>query len=222
MNQLRSFNPATGELVGSVGVTAPGDVQRVVAEVAEVQPFWSQLGLEDRGRYLRRAAQAIVDMTDELVELIAREQGKPRTSAYLMEVLPTIDALHWMAGEGPEVLADERIATPQPYLKTKRSAFTYDPLGVIGVIAPWNYPWSIPLQEVGMALMAGNGVVLKPASLTPLIYYRVMQETPPNSLALAWRLYQDSSRDLEVVERTDARNPGFLPFTGRVLAPITP
>ncbi len=175
MNQLRSFNPATGELVGSVGVTAPGDVQRVVAEVAEVQPFWSQLGLEDRGRYLRRAAQAIVDMTDELVELIAREQGKPRTSAYLMEVLPTIDALHWMAGEGPEVLADERIATPQPYLKTKRSAFTYDPLGVIGVIAPWNYPWSIPLQEVGMALMAGNGVVLKPASLTPLIGERIAE-----------------------------------------------
>ena len=65
-------------------------------------------------------------------------------------------------------------------------------------------------------------ILTEAASLTPLIYYRVMQETPPNSLALAWRLYQDSSRDLEVVERTDARNPGFLPFTGRVLAPISP
>jgi prophage DNA circulation protein len=65
-------------------------------------------------------------------------------------------------------------------------------------------------------------ILTEAASLTPLIYYRVMQETPPNSLALAWRLYQDSSRDLEVVERTDARNPGFLPFTGRVLAPMSP
>src|SRR5665648_184726 len=92
-----------------------------------------------------------------------------------MEVLPTIDALHWMAGEGAEVLADERIATPQPYLKTKRSSFTYEPLGVVGVIAPWNYPWSIPLQEVGMALMAGNGVVLKPASQTPLIGERIAE-----------------------------------------------
>ena len=88
VNQLRSFNPATGELVGSVGVTAPEDVQRVVDEVAEVQPFWSQLALEDRGRYLRRAAQVIVDETDDIRDLIAREQGKPRTEAYLMEVLP--------------------------------------------------------------------------------------------------------------------------------------
>src|SRR5665648_1069765 len=92
-----------------------------------------------------------------------------------MEVLPTIDALHWMAGEGAEVLADERIATPQPYLKTKRSSFTYEPLGVVGVIAPWNYPWSIPLGEVAIALMCGNGVVLKPASLTPLIGQKIQE-----------------------------------------------
>lgn len=65
-------------------------------------------------------------------------------------------------------------------------------------------------------------ILAEAASLTPLIYYRVEQETPANSLALAWRLYQDSSRDLEVVDRTDARNPAFLPFTGRVLAPVTP
>ena len=62
---------------------------------------------------------------------------------------------------------------PQVFLKTKRSAFVYEPLGVIGVISPWNYPWSIPLGEVALALMAGNGVVLKPASLTPLIGERI-------------------------------------------------
>ena len=62
---------------------------------------------------------------------------------------------------------------PQLFLKTKRSAFMYEPLGVIGVISPWNYPWSIPFGEVALALMAGNGVVLKPASLTPLIGERI-------------------------------------------------
>jgi prophage DNA circulation protein len=65
-------------------------------------------------------------------------------------------------------------------------------------------------------------ILSEAASLTPLVYYRVQQETPVNSLTLAWRLYQDTSRDLEVCDRTDARNPGFLPFTGRVLAPISP
>src|ERR1700761_7859086 len=62
---------------------------------------------------------------------------------------------------------------PQLFLKTKRTAFTYEPLGVIGVISPWNYPWSIPFGEVALALMAGNGVVLKPASLTPLLGERI-------------------------------------------------
>jgi succinate-semialdehyde dehydrogenase/glutarate-semialdehyde dehydrogenase len=90
-----------------------------------------------------------------------------------MEILPTIDALRWIGRAGMEILADEKIPMPQLFLKTKRSAFAYEPLGVIGVISPWTYPWSIPFGEVALALMAGNGVVLKPASLTPLIGERI-------------------------------------------------
>ena len=89
-----------------------------------------------------------------------------------MELLPTIDALHWIAAQGPEILADERVRLPI-WVKQKRVSFTYEPLGVVGVIAPWNYPWSIPFGEVAIALMCGNGVVLKPASLTPLIGQRI-------------------------------------------------
>ncbi len=167
--ELQSLNPATGELLGSAPVTPPDDVQRVVGEVAKVQPFWAQLTLGDRARYLERAAQVVIDEGDEIRDLIVREQGKPRNEAFSMEVLPTIDALSWIAGEGPQILADEKIPMGQLFLKTKRSAFTYEPLGVIGIISPWNYPWSIPFGEVALALMAGNGVVLKPASLTPLL-----------------------------------------------------
>ena len=170
---LESHSPTTGELLGAVPTVAPEEVQGVVDEVAQVQPFWAQLPLTERARHLRRAAQVIVDDIDGVRDLIAREQGKPRTEAYLMEVVPTIDALHWVAAAGPKILADERIPTPQPYFKTKRNHFAYDPLGVVGVIAPWNYPWTIPLGEVAIALMAGNGVVLKPASLTCLIGQRI-------------------------------------------------
>jgi succinate-semialdehyde dehydrogenase/glutarate-semialdehyde dehydrogenase len=145
----------------------------VVDGVAKVQPFWAQLTLADRGRYLERAAQVLLDEADDIRDLIVHEQGKPRNEAFTMEVLPTIDALSWIARAGREILADEDIPMSQLYLKTKSSAFTYEPLGVIGVIAPWNYPWSIPFGEVALALMAGNGVVLKPASLTPLIGERI-------------------------------------------------
>src|SRR2546423_9379401 len=171
--RLESFSPATGELVGSVPALAPDEMQAVVDEVAQVQPFWAQLPFADRSRYMRRTAQVILDEIDDIRDLIAREQGKPRVEAYLMELLPTVDTLHWIAAHGPEILADERVRTPQPFFWTKRSTFAYEPLGVVGVIAPWNYPWTIPLGEVAIALMAGNGAVLKPAPLTCLIGQRI-------------------------------------------------
>ncbi len=173
--ELQSFNPATGELLGAVPTITPDQVQAVVDDVAGVQPFWAQLSLADRARYMRRAAQVLLDQSDEVAELLTREQGKPRLESYTMELLPTIDALHWIANNGPRILADERIPHPQLMLKQKKSKFVYEPIGVVGVIAPWNYPWTIPFGEVAIALMAGNGVVLKPASLTPLIGQKIQE-----------------------------------------------
>jgi len=166
---LESFNPATGELVGSVATITPDQVQGVVDDVARIQPAWAELSLKTRGAYLRRAADALLDDIDELAELLVSEQGKPRAEAYTMELLPTVDALHWCAKAGPKILAEEKVRMSQAFLASKKSRFTYEPIGVVGVIAPWNYPWSIPFGEVAIALMAGNGVVLKPASLTPLL-----------------------------------------------------
>ena len=166
---LESFNPATGELVGSVATITPDEVQAVVDDVARIQPAWAELSPNDRGAYLRRAADALLDEIDEIAELLVSEQGKPRAEAYTMELLPTVDALHWCAKAGPKILADEKVPMTQAFTLSKKARFTYEPIGVVGVIAPWNYPWSIPFGEVAIALMAGNGVVLKPASLTPLL-----------------------------------------------------
>jgi acyl-CoA reductase-like NAD-dependent aldehyde dehydrogenase len=175
MGKLESFNPATGELVGTVETIKPEDVQGVVDDVSEVQPFWAELSLADRARYMRRAADLLVEDMEQVAGLLTREQGKPITESYVMELIPTIDALRWCADAAPEILADEKIPFPQAFLKTKRSFFSYEPLGVVGVISPWNYPWSIPFGEVALALVAGNGVVLKPASLTPLLGERIQK-----------------------------------------------
>jgi acyl-CoA reductase-like NAD-dependent aldehyde dehydrogenase len=170
--ELESFSPLDHRRLGTVPTVEPEEVQSVVDDVGEVQPFWAQLPLSDRARYMRRTAQVIIDNLDEFTALLTREQGKPRNESYTMELVPTIDALRWMAEAGPKTLRDERVPLPI-FLKQKSARFAYEPLGVVGVIAPWNYPWSIPFQEVAMALMAGNGVVLKPASLTPLIGQRI-------------------------------------------------
>jgi acyl-CoA reductase-like NAD-dependent aldehyde dehydrogenase len=172
--ELESFAALDGARLGAVPTVPPDQVQSVVDDVASVQPFWAQLPLIDRARYMRRAAQAIIDQLDDLAELLTREQGKPRNESYVMELLPTIDSLRWLAEAGPGILEDERVPLPV-FIKQKRARFTYEPLGVVGVIAPRNYPWSIPFGEAAVALMAGNGVVLKPASLTPLIGQRIQE-----------------------------------------------
>jgi acyl-CoA reductase-like NAD-dependent aldehyde dehydrogenase len=171
---LESFNPSTGELVGTVETITLPKVQGIVDDVAEVQPFWAALTLEDRARYMRRACDVLLAEVDQIAELLTNEQGKPRVESYTMEVLPTVDSLKWIADNGPEILSDEKLSLPI-ILKSKSAKFTYEPLGVVGVIAPWNYPWSIPFGDVAIALMAGNGVVLKPASLTPLIGERIRE-----------------------------------------------
>jgi acyl-CoA reductase-like NAD-dependent aldehyde dehydrogenase len=171
---LESFNPATGELIGTVETITPAKVQGIVDDVAEVQPFWAALSLEDRARYMRRGVDVLLAELDEIADLLTSEQGKPRVESYTMELLPTVDSLKWIADNGPGILSDEKLSMPL-FLKSKSAKITFEPIGVVGVIAPWNYPWSIPFGEVAIALMSGNGVVLKPASLTPLIGDRIRQ-----------------------------------------------
>jgi acyl-CoA reductase-like NAD-dependent aldehyde dehydrogenase len=174
VEQLESFNPLDGARLGSVPLTAPDQVQAVVDDVAQVQPFWAELPLSDRARYMRRAGQVILDELESLADLLTHEQGKPLNESYVMELIPTIDSLKWIAEAGQEILEDERVPLPV-FLAQKSNCFVYEPLGVVGIIAPWNYPWSIPFGEVAIALMAGNGVVLKPAPLTPLIGQRIQE-----------------------------------------------
>ncbi len=175
MGSLDSFNPATGEPLGSVETIEPSELQGMVDDVAEVQPFWGALSLADRARYMADAGEILAGDADEVARLLASEQGKPITECYTMEVVPTIDALHWIADEGPEILADEPIKMGNTLFFLKKAKYRYEPIGVVGIISPWNYPWSIPFGEVAIALMAGNGVVLKPSELTPLLGARICE-----------------------------------------------
>ncbi|MGI8726341.1 MAG: aldehyde dehydrogenase family protein [Solirubrobacterales bacterium] len=172
MATLESHNPTTGELLGSVESVEPGTVQGIVDDVAAVQPFWGELALADRARYLAKVADVLQSEANEVADLICAEQGKALTEAWTMEVIPTIDALGWIADRGPEILADRAVKLGPLYL-AKKAHHSFAPIGVVGVIAPWNYPWSIPFGEVAIALMCGNGVVLKPSTPTALIGERI-------------------------------------------------
>jgi acyl-CoA reductase-like NAD-dependent aldehyde dehydrogenase len=134
--RLESFSPLDGRRLGTLPATDPAGVQAIVDDVAEVQPFWAELPLEDRARYMGRAGQVILDRLDELSELLSREQGKPRTEAYTMELMPTVDSLRWIAEQGPSILEGEGAPLPA-VMWGKRARHELEPLGVVGVISPW-------------------------------------------------------------------------------------
>lgn len=149
------------------------NVSEVVAQVARVQPLWALLRLEDRARYMRRMAQAIVDELDDLRETIAREQGRPATEVATLELLVAIDALKWVAHDGARVLGARRVGVHRSLSLTKRAHIAYEPYGVVGVIGAGSAPFAQPLGQIAGALLAGNGVVFKPAVRATLAGERI-------------------------------------------------
>ena len=173
--RLESLSPVTGAVLGAVETTPSDAIARAVAGASAVQRLWAQLRPQDRARYMARAAQAVIAEMDELAELICLEQGRPRTEAQLMEILPAIDTLQWLAEEGPGVLAGERARVSQLLYPGKRARWSYEPLGVVAVLGPAAEPFATPLGDVAVALMAGNGVVLKPSPYAALAGERILR-----------------------------------------------
>jgi len=148
-------------------------LDEVVAQVAKVQPLWALLRMGDRARYMRRMAQAIVDEVDDLRETIAQEQARPRTEVATLELLAAIDALNWVAQQGAGVLGGRRVGVHRSLFLTKRARIAYEPYGVVGVIGAGSAPFAQPLGQIAGALLAGNGVVFKPAPRAALAGERI-------------------------------------------------
>src|SRR5437868_3620089 len=166
--EIISYDPATGAEVGRAPALSAAEVARAVARARAAQTAWGALSYRARGRVVLRVRELVLAELEEIATLIAREAGKPVAEAIAMELVPTLDLMQFFARRTQRLLRPEKINIGQYGLMGRSSRIVYRPLGVIGIISPWNFPWAIPLGEVVMALMAGNGVVLKPSELTPL------------------------------------------------------
>jgi len=162
-----TFNPATGETLANYQVASVDDVADAVARARLAQLWWSRLPLLRRAAVLRRVAKLLCDAREPLARTITSESGKPLQEALLNDVMVAADAAVFCAGNAASVLRPQHIPHSNPALRFKRSQLSFEPLGVIGIISPWNYPLSIPAADVFAALVTGNGVVLKPSELTP-------------------------------------------------------
>jgi acyl-CoA reductase-like NAD-dependent aldehyde dehydrogenase len=171
--ELTARDPATGAVLGTVTTTAPERVEEVVEAVAKVQPLWALLRVQDRARYMGRMAQAVIDDFYELQEALAREQGRPRAEIAALELLAAIDALKWIAEDGADVLGGRRVGIHRSLTVAKRARIAFEPYGVLGVIGAGSAPFAQPLGQIAGALLAGNGIVFKPATRASLAGERI-------------------------------------------------
>ncbi len=145
------------------------DVHKAVAGARAAQPIWAAAPLSERVRSLRRVRDYLADNADELAEIISRDNGKTRIDALTTEILPSVVAVEYYCRKAKQFLKEKRPAPSLLLLANKVSRLVRVPYGVVGIISPWNYPFSIPFSEVVMALLAGNAVVLKVATETQMV-----------------------------------------------------
>ncbi len=161
-------NPATGEVITTVPVMSAEEVGAMVARAREAQPKWEAMGFDGRAKILRRAQKWVLDNSDRIIDVIVSETGKTHEDAQLAEISYAASAFGFWAKMAPEYLADERIRSSNLFVKGTKLVVRYKPLGVVGVIGPWNYPLTNSFGDCIPALAAGNACVLKPSEITPL------------------------------------------------------
>ena len=162
---LEVRSPLTGDVVGSHPVHSAEDVDAVVASAKEWAVWWRTIGFAGRRDVLERWRTIIARRLAELADVVRLETGKPHADA-MLECAMTVDHLAWAAKNAEKVLGRRKV--PSGLLMANQAATVdYLPLGVIGVIGPWNYPVFTPMGSIAYALAAGNTVVYKPSELTP-------------------------------------------------------
>ncbi|HEY1989247.1 MAG TPA: aldehyde dehydrogenase family protein [Acidimicrobiales bacterium] len=164
---FESLNPATGEVVGTFPIDREVAVRFAVERARGASEWWRSIGFDGRAQHLTAYRAELARRMDELADLIHRENGKPHADAVL-EITLVIDHLSWAASHARRVLAP-RPVFPGLMALNNSATVEYQPLGVIGVIGPWNYPVFTPAGSIAYALAAGNAVIFKPSEYTPAI-----------------------------------------------------
>lgn len=167
--KITSVNPATGESLRELNCASDQDVHAAVDRARRAQPAWSALGVSKRADFLRKFQRLLHEEKSDVATLITTEAGKPKVEALLTEVVVALDAARFCVENAHALLREQDVPHGSLAMKLKSGRIVHEPFGVIAIISPWNYPFSIPATESLAALAAGNAVVLKPSEFTSLI-----------------------------------------------------
>lgn len=164
---FESLNPANGDVVGVHAATSSAEVDAAVERAHTAAAWWSALTFDERAEFLNKWKAVITRRIAELAEISHAETGKPHSDAQL-EIILAIDHIAWAAKHAKKVLGPHKVS-PGLLMANQKATVEYQPLGVIGVIGPWNYPVFTPVGSIAYALAAGNAVVFKPSEYTPAV-----------------------------------------------------
>jgi acyl-CoA reductase-like NAD-dependent aldehyde dehydrogenase len=162
-------DPATGEVIGKSKLTEPDEIKSIIAKAKEAQKKWAEYDIKQRSKILLKVRDILTAQADEVAGIISRDNGKTKVDAFAAEVLPAVMAISYYCKNAKSFLKDKKIKAGNIFLANKRSKIIHVPYGVVGIISPWNYPFTIPFSEIVMGLLAGNSVILKTASETQLV-----------------------------------------------------
>ena len=162
---FESFDPGSGEVVGTYPVVGVAEVAAAVERARRAAQWWRDQGAEGRSRVLKKWRSHLVNHADDLIDVVHAETGKPQGDAQL-ELVLAVEHLAWATKHAPKVMK-RRSVFPGLLMSNMAATLEYQPLGVVGVIGPWNYPVFTPMGSIAYALAAGNAVVFKPSEYTP-------------------------------------------------------
>jgi len=160
-------NPATDLVIGEIACMTLAEIVSVVEHALAAQTRWAAAPIAQRLRVLRRFQRLLAEQKDTVASVITREAGKPKVEALSTEILVVLDTVQFLVENAPAFLKAEAVPHANPIMKLKRGWLLREPYGVMGIISPWNYPFSIPSVQSLAALVTGNAVVLKPSEFTP-------------------------------------------------------
>ena len=161
-------NPATGQVIATIPVVPPEEVAAFAERARRAQPGWEALGFDGRAAVMKRCQKWVSDNSGRVIETIMSETGKAYEEALVAEIGYAEAAFRFWAANAEKYLAEEKVRSASPFVKGRKLIVRYAPLGVVGVIGPWNYPLTNSFGDSIPAMMAGNTVLLKPSEVTPL------------------------------------------------------
>jgi len=164
---IQTYDPRTGQVLAIVPDQSADEVRAAVARARAAASPWAALTYKERARHLLAVRDRLLDSAEELVEVICAETGKQRAEAVTTELMAVCETIDWYAKHGDRILRPQHVGSGT--MAHKSAWKRYEPLGVVGVISPWNYPFTLSMTPVVTALFAGNTVVLKPSEVTPTV-----------------------------------------------------